>query len=581
MLTGAAATFQGFHLDYYDLDNWYYAYLPADLDGATLPDAGAPGIFGEFIDDAFGVPAPYDVDGLQLLAMDIDWATPANTTLSELAWIPVAPFDSDMCGYARSCIPMLGTGEGVDAISDRLMYRFKYRNFGDHQTLVGSHTVDATGGDVAGVRWYELRASSGGTDWDVYQQGTFAPDSTNRWMGDVGMDGSGDMLIAYSASSSSIYPGVRVAGRLAGDPLDTMAQGELSVIDGTGYKTSGYSRWGDYSSVSVDPSDDCTFWIAQEYVATTGSFQWATRIAAIKFPTCGGPSGEVSGTVTNSVTLDPIAGAMVEFTSTAGPDSPNVGSYSTLTDGSGMYSILLPVDTYDATASKFGFGPETVNGIAVTDGGAVVQDFALAPVGNAEFDGYVTDAGHGWPLYAKIEIGVGAAPVASLYTNPFNGYYDVELPQGMIYHFTVTPMYPGYTPQMEDVLLPPQGMAKNFAFEPAGECIAPGYELVAGGASYSEDFNGGLPGDWTVANNGGDCVWVDNDPYPRGNLTGGSGGFMIADSDYCGIGTTHGHRPDHAGARLFCEHDCKRAVRLRLSCVLLRQLLVPDVDERR
>ena len=540
MLNGDPASFQGVTLDYYDLDNWFYAYLPADLDGSMEPDAGAPGIFGEFIDDDFGVPAPYDVDGVQLLQMHTDWVTPANTTLSELAFIPVAPFDSNMCNYARNCIPQLNSPEGVDAISDRLMYRFKYRNFGDHQTLVGSHTVDATGTDVAGVRWYELRASSGGTDWDVFQQGTFAPDGNSRFMGDVGMDGSGNMMLAYTASSSAIYPSVFAAGRLAGDPLGTMAQGELHVVDGTGSKTSGYYRWGDYSSISVDPSDDCTFWLAQEYVQTTGYFEWNTRIAAIKFPTCGGPSGEVSGTVTNFLTSDPIAGATVEFVSgVVAADRTNVaGSYSTLTDGSGNYTIILPVDTYDATASKFGFGPETVNGIAVTDGGAVVQDFALTPVGNAEFDGYVTDAAHGWPLYSQIVISVGAAPVATLYTNPFNGYYDVELPQGMSYHFEVTPMYPGYDTYTEDVVLPAQGMAKNFVLDAdATQCTAPGYMTTAAVGGLAEDFNAGIPGFWSVVNNGGDCVWRDDDPYPRGNLTGGSGDFVIADSDYCGIGS--------------------------------------------
>ena len=99
-------------------------------------------------------------------------------------------------------------------------------------------------------------------------------------------------------------------------------------------------------------------------------------------------------------------------------------------------------------------------------------------MGNAEFDGYVTDAGHGWPLYSQVDISIGAAPVATLYTNPFNGYYDVELPQGMSYHFEVTPMYPGYDTYTEDVVLPPQGMAKNFALVPvAPACTAPGYGL--------------------------------------------------------------------------------------------------------
>ena len=506
-----------------------------------LPPADTPGIFAGMIDDTMGVPAPFDVDGIQLWQMHSDWATPANSTFSQLDWIPVAAFDSNLCGYNRDCIPMMGTSEGVDALSNRLMYRLKYRNFGDHQTLVASHTVDATGTDVAGVRWYEFRAASGSTDWDVYNQGTYAPDSNSRFMGDVAMDGSGNMLIGYTTSSSSMYPGVRAAGRLAGDPPGEMSQGELNVVDGAGFKTSGYYRWGDYSTVSIDPTDDCTFWIAQEYIQDGGSFQWATRIAAIKFPTCGGPSGEVSGTVTNSGTSDPIAGATVEFAATVvAPDSPSNGTYSTTTDGSGMYSIMLPVGTYDATASKFGFAPQTVNGIAVTDGGAVVQDFALDPVGTAQFDGYVTDAGHGWPLYAKVEISlVESAPVATLYTNPFNGYYVTpELPQGINYHFVVTPMYPGYDPMEDDVALPLAGIAKNFSFEPAGSCTAPGYELVVGGASFGESFDAGLPGDWTVVNNGGSCVWTDANPGARSNLTGGSGTFMIADADNCGSGTS-------------------------------------------
>ena len=426
MLIGSPAQYIGYFLSINDPDYLFYSFLPADIEGMTLPPAGMPAIFAGMVDDTFGVPAPYNVDGIQLWQMDTDWATPANTTFTALDWIPVAAFDSNMCGGSRNCIRQPGTaGTELDTLSNRLMYRLKYRNFGGHQVLTASHTVDATGTDVGGVRWYEFRAPGGGTDWDVYQQGTLAPDSDSRFMGDVAMDGDGNMLIGYTVSSTTTFPSVRVAGRLAGDPLGTMGQGELEIVAGTGVQEGG-NRWGDYSTVSVDPVDNCTFWIAQEYVKNTGSFDWDTRIAALTFPGCGGPAGTVDGTVTSSATLAPIEGAMVSFG----------GLYSTLTDAAGYYSMNLPVDTYDMTVTKFGFSPGEALGVEVIEATTTTQDFALDPVGNAEFDGYVTDAGHGWPLYARIDISLAPvlAPIATVYTNPFNGYYSVEPCPGLGVH---------------------------------------------------------------------------------------------------------------------------------------------------
>jgi hypothetical protein len=163
------------------------------------------------------------------------------------------------------------------------MRRLQYRNFGTHEVLVTNQSVNA-GGGKSGVRWYELRKNSG--PWAGYQQGTFSPDSHHRWMGSIAMDGSGNMALGYSVSSSSVFPSIGYTGRMASDPLGTMPQGETALIMGTGSQTSS-SRWGDYSAMSVDPEDDCTFWYTQQYTVSGGT--WRTRIASFSFPGCGGP----------------------------------------------------------------------------------------------------------------------------------------------------------------------------------------------------------------------------------------------------------------------------------------------------
>ena len=162
------------------------------------------------------------------------------------------------------------------------MFRLAYRNFGDHEALVVTHSV--TAGSSVGARWYEIRSPNGTPT--IFQQGTFAPDSSFRWMGSIAMDSAGDMALGYSASSSSINPAIRYTGRVPSDPLGSM-ESEASIIEGTGSQTGGLSRWGDYSSMAIDPSDDCTFWYTTEYLKANGSFNWSTRIGSFKFQACG------------------------------------------------------------------------------------------------------------------------------------------------------------------------------------------------------------------------------------------------------------------------------------------------------
>jgi hypothetical protein len=163
----------------------------------------------------------------------------------------------------------------LDAIGDRLMFRLAYRNFGGHEALVSNYTVKA--GGVAGIRWFELRRVTTGPV-TVFQESTYQPDTTWRWMGSAAMDKDGNLAIGFSASSPGIFPQIRYAGRKATDPLNTLAQGERHLFNGTGSQQRTSSRWGDYSGLSIDPVDDTTFWYTNEYYDATSSFNWRTRI---------------------------------------------------------------------------------------------------------------------------------------------------------------------------------------------------------------------------------------------------------------------------------------------------------------
>lgn len=264
MLTGSSATMQCFQLG-----SGIASLLPSDLDGSTAPPTGSPDYFLNF-----------GANTLNLWQFHTDWTTPANTSLTGPITIPVAAF-SEACN-GGTCIPQGGTRQKLDSLGDRLMYRLAYRNFGDHEAMVVNHSVAA--GKSVGVRWYELRNPFTTTPY-LYQQGTYAPDGNYRWMGSIAMDKVGDIALGYSVSSGSIHPAIRYTGRVPTDQLGTMGS-EVSIVEGTGSQTKNLSRWGDYSSMSIDPVDDCTFWYTNEYLKSNGSFNWSTRIASFKFPSC-------------------------------------------------------------------------------------------------------------------------------------------------------------------------------------------------------------------------------------------------------------------------------------------------------
>ncbi len=196
------------------------------------------------------------------------------------------------------------------------MYRMAYRNFGDHQSIVVNHTVDV-GADRAGIRWYDLTKTSG--NWSINQQSTYAPsDGLHRWMGSSAMDQDGNMAIGFSIGNGTApnYPSIKYVGRLATDPPNELPQAEELLIAGTGSQTHSAGRWGDYSMLATDPVDDCTFWFTTEYIQTTSSANWKTRIGSFKFPTCGW-SAATSASATTSATSATSATATATATATS------------------------------------------------------------------------------------------------------------------------------------------------------------------------------------------------------------------------------------------------------------------------
>jgi hypothetical protein len=267
-----------------------FSLLPSDLDGSSsapgttaTPPPGSPNFYIGNLDG---------LSGFDLWKFRVDFTTPANSTFIGPSHLTASAYSLPCGGGAGPCVPQPGTSDVLDTLGDRLMFRNAYRNFlgslGGHESMVVSHSIAQTGG-VCGVavRWYEIQSPD--TTPAIYQQGTFSPDASCRWMPSIGMDRRGDIALGYSVSDGiSVDPSIRYTGRTAIDPLGIM-ESEKSIIAGTGTQSDTVDRWGDYSSIAIDPTDDCTFWYAQEYMKVPGSFVWSTRLASFRFsPVCGG-----------------------------------------------------------------------------------------------------------------------------------------------------------------------------------------------------------------------------------------------------------------------------------------------------
>jgi hypothetical protein len=317
------------YFDLYLVDSTIGGMLPADLDGPP-PPAGTPNYFTYFTSRAFYDPQ----DGLRVFAFHADFATPANSTFTERPESPIATAAFDpvfSCGTGGGdCIPQPApatSSASLEVLSDRLMHRLQYRNFGTYESLVTNHTVDVDGSSHAGVRYYELRRSLPGGAFVVNEQASYAPDTDHRWMASAAMDGQGNLAVGYSVSSTTTFPSIRYAGRLATDPPNGLFQGEAVLQAGAGAQTSTNSRWGDYSMLAVDPVDDCTFWYTSEYYSASSSSGWQTRIGRFKFPLCAAvssdsPTPTPTAIATGTSTPTPTPPATISPTSSATPTNP-------------------------------------------------------------------------------------------------------------------------------------------------------------------------------------------------------------------------------------------------------------------
>jgi hypothetical protein len=414
MLAGTAAMQQCF-----TTTNQFGGLLAADVEGGMPPPAG----------EANTVVALGTTETtLAFWKFHVDWATPTNSTFTGPGTLTVAPYTT-ACGASGTCIPQGGIPQTLDALSDRVMFRLAYRNFGDHESLVVNHAVTAAG--TTGVRWYELRQRAGGTP-NVFQQGTYAPDAAARWMGSVDMDKVGNIALGYSASSSTLAPQVRYTGRLAGDPLGELPQGEATIVAGNGSQTS-FSRWGDYSSMVVDPTDGCTFWYANEYLANTGVFNWHTRLASFQLPGCasnGGndftmsvdpPAGSapVNGSVTTTVATSAVIGSAetVTFGTTSLPPGVSATFTPPSVTAGGTATMRL---TTSASTPVGNFGM-SVTGVAPSAMHAVPFTVSVVPDSGAVVNGTFESGLSGWTVTGSaaavsdpVHTGLGAAIVGAL-----------------------------------------------------------------------------------------------------------------------------------------------------------------------
>jgi hypothetical protein len=360
--------------------------LPSDFDGLIAPPAGTPNPFVYFTATEFGDAS----DALRVFDFAADWTAPERSTFTERAESPIAAaaFNPLTPSGRNDILQNGGTcSNALDTIGDRVMHRVAYRNLGDgHEILVLNHTVNAngvtscsTGASTyqAGVRLYELRRTTGAANpFAISQQVTFAPDGTSRWMASAASDHQGNLAVAYSAASKTVYASLRYTGRLAGDTANTL-QNEATMHAGTGAQTGTGARWGDYSMLAVDPADDCTFWYSQEYYSTTAAVDWKTRIGNFKFSGCTtSPRGALETTVTNCSGGAPIAGATV-----------TAGSYVRTTNGSGV-ALISPAAPggYTVTASRVGSASDS-DSVVVTNGNTTQLSLCLTGVPQLVADG--------------------------------------------------------------------------------------------------------------------------------------------------------------------------------------------------
>jgi hypothetical protein len=392
MILGQSARMQQSDLSK-DGSAFQYGFLPADVDSVTPPPAGeASFILG---------PNGQFTNRTDSTRVAVTWGvTPAITltsaTITTVGIVSPACVNNTAAQQNRDCVPQPSPAVGadyLDSIEFHFMYRLPYRNFGgsplQESLVVSAPTAGSASTPGHGaIKWIEFRNAGNSTATPtVFQSGTFDPDTSYRWLPSAAMDKDHNIAIGYSKSSTSVKPGIFMTGRLGTDTINTMGA-ETTVTAGIGSQTSGAgNRWGDYSAMTLDPVDQCTFWYTNEYLKTNGAFNWSTRIATYKFPSCTSAAswGTVSGTITSCATGAPLSGVVVSLSN----------GFAGATDASGNYSIPVPAGTYNASAADANRNcttgsPATVSVIA-TSGATTTQNFCMSGSSNLQTNGFALD----------------------------------------------------------------------------------------------------------------------------------------------------------------------------------------------
>src|SRR5256714_2927739 len=372
-----------------------YGFLPADLDSLTVPPAGE----AEFI---LGPHAQF-TNRTDSTRVKVTWGTTPTIALTSAVitttGISTAPcVNNTSAQQNRDCVPQPAPAVGadyLDNLSGHYMYRLAYRNNGTQaapqESLVASSTVPGSASTPAhgAVKWWEFRnAGSSTTTPTLFQSGTFDPDTAYRFMSSITIDKDRNIALGYSKSSTTVNPGIYLTGRLATDAAGTMGA-EAVVQAGLGVQTTGAgNRWGDYTSMTLDPIDQCTFYYTNEHLKTNRAFNWSTPVATYKFPSCGSAAaayGTVTGTITSSETGAPISGVTVTLSN----------GYAGASDSNGVYSIIVPAGSYTATAAGTDRNCATASPgsatVAPQGGGTVTQNFAMTGASKVEANGVTVD----------------------------------------------------------------------------------------------------------------------------------------------------------------------------------------------
>ena len=372
-----------------------FGQLPVDVDGYAPAPTGTSELFIEFNSTFYG-----GTDSLTIHELVPNYTTPASSTFTLKPALPVAAFDPrEPSGRADIEQPVVASTAYLDSISGRSMFRVAYRNLGTAAAPVNSYvmnwTVNVSGASAAttitaatyqaGIRWEELRRDNAGT-LSVFDQGTHAPDPAsgtgrNRWLGSIGQDNQGNIGLGFSRSGigATDFPDIVWAGRTGGQvAAGTLNQGEATMHASTGYQNITNDRWGDYSAMTVDPSDDCTYWFTSEWrdaannsSAGNAPFNWSTRVGNFKFPGCtAAPKGQIASNVTNCATGLPITGASV---------LAQAGGFLRMTNASGnlISNIIAAPGDYTLTGFKKGYTTSTSAAVTVTDGGTTSGNICL------------------------------------------------------------------------------------------------------------------------------------------------------------------------------------------------------------